>query len=683
MKCHSALRGALLALVLSATALSCELSSSFLSESERSALYDVELSSKAGEAEAVEIGNGAYIDAGSSLSIAISKLSGAGEVAYLDFLVEGTEVEHRLAGPAAKILAAADPAPAISEQRSEGEGEAASPGDASGGASAAAETVQAAPPYRLVTDLEGTLPPLALPADLAPGAYRLSLRLTSSEGKSLQKLSIVAFIGLPKPAIDSVTVFPPSIEPGQAVLLAAALKEPIGDPWLRWSRDGMPFAEGLFSDELDRVVWTAPRAEGAYSLSLELFPAAPPDALGFPFRAASVQELKAMVKATPGGSTDEFADPLAYLSLLRLDGSFEDLGLRSRESPPQPFGEPRIDVYPGGFGYRFSDEAGIQLPGLMPPASQDAALPFSLVFRFSPAAANGRLVGFAAADGSYSLDFGLEEGRPYAAFRGGGEEELRSYAAQALPLQPRTIVACVIPAADGTRVIWNFEGESVEAESLPPLPASPGGGAILGGPGSLPGIYDAFGLMSPSGPSRPLAPASYRLAMRRRWKSALYLAEGFEDGLLPSQGSAKGGLSPEVGSLRFAGASSVAFAATLRGDRPFVVEAELSGDPGSVLLTFANQAGAPLFSLGGAGDILAADGKRLGALPAPGGKLALLATPSRGSLLLSGPDGKNAIRIGGVPGDASYSIEIARAKVEGSAVLHRILARDAAAQSAR
>jgi hypothetical protein len=684
MKYTSALRGTVLAIVFSAMALSCELSSSFLSESERSALYEVELSSKAGESDSVEIENGAYIDAGAALSIAISKLSGAGEVAYLDFIVEGTDVEHRLAGPAAKTLTVPGSDAAAADAQSDDapvNPDAAQPSEEQ---PAASQPLRAESIYRLVPDLEGTLPPLVLPPDLAPGAYRLSLKLASSEGKSLQKLSIIAFIGLPLPTIDSVTVFPPSIEPSQAVLLAAALEQPIGDPWLRWSRDGMPFAEGLFSEELDRVVWTAPRAEGAYSLSLEVFPAAPPDDLGFPFRAAAVQDLKAMVKASPGGSADEFADPLSYLSLLRLDGTFDDMGVRSRESQPVPFGKPRIDVYSGGFGYRFGEGAGIQIPGLMPPASQDAAAAFSLVFRLAPAAAAGRLARFASGDGSYALDVGLDEGRPYVAFRGGVvEEEARSYAAQTLPLSPRTIVVCLRPGAESTLVSWNFEGEPVEAENLPPLPVPPAGDAALGGPGSVPGVYDAFGLMSPSGPARPLAPASYRLAMRRRWKSTLYLAEGFEDGLLPPQATAEGGLSPAVGSLRLEGAASVGFAAALRGDRPFVVEAELSGDLHSVVLALARQGGAPLFSVNGEGEVFAADGKRLGALADQGAKLALLATPSRGSLLVSGLDGKNAIRVAGTSGDATYTIGLSRAKTDGSAALHRILARDATVQSSR
>jgi len=698
--------------------LSCELSSSFLSPSERSALYAIKLNQKVGEGEA-PIENGTFIEAGSTISAFVSKLSGAGEVAYFDFAIEGTTVGQRYAGPAARTLEAqtattepsasstsqaaatadttqggpsassdgsgapspaagtsstasavsaagtgatpvtaatsespnptgsvpsdstaasesADPiyiesvssaegtttsssptsefAPgaaadsgstldgAVSEffgeagsddaEGSDGTGSAgddgvssastasATGGDESepsaGGSDATATSSQDAssstaattassgstaatgspstsgwasllsavatsspaveePVYRSIEAIEGSMPSIKLPDDLAPGAYRLTITLKSAEMKTLQKLSLVAFIGLPQLRIESVSFYPPSVEPGQALLLSVRLGDHVGDPWLRWSKDGASFAEGSLSKGFDRVVWTAPRVEGAYSLSVEAFPSAPPADGGFVFRAAARRELKPIVKATPGGSADEFSDPLAFYSLLRLDGGFDDIGVRSREVQPAAFGSPAIDVFAGGFGYRLGEESGIRIPGLMPPALQGASAPFSLVFRLAPGASTGRLARFAAANGEYNLDFGLEEGRPYASFRAAEGEESRSDAAVGIEDAelPRTIVVCVRPEAERSLVSWNVEGERIEAEDLPPLPAPPAGSALLGGAGSLAGVYDAFGLMSPAGPSRPLAPASYRLASRRKWKGSLTLAEGLRTARCP------------------------------------------------------------------------------------------------------------------------------------------------------
>ncbi len=548
----------------------------------------------------------------------------------------------------------------------------------------AAETVEPAETYAPIAAIDGDLPSLQVPSELAPGAYRLTVRMKSAEGKILQKTSIVVFIGLTEPRISSVSVYPPAVEPGQALLLGAALDGASGDPWFRWSRDGAPFASGLLSEGADRVVWTAPRAEGAYALSLEVFPAAPPEGSGFPFRAAARRDLKIMVKASPGGTTDEFADPLAYLSLLKLDGSFEDSGVRSRESPPTAFGSPALDVYAGGFGYRLGEEAGIRVPGLMPPAPQGRSAPFSVVMRLAPAATTGRLLRFASGDGAYTLELGLEAGHPYAALKLGEEEEVRSLASSALPALPRTIVATIRPGEESSLVSWNVEGERIDGGTLPPLPAPPAGGALIGGPGSLPGVYDAFGLMSPAGPSRPLAPASYRLAMRRKWKTALALAEGFEEGLLPSSAAAKGGANASVGSIRLEGASSVGFSYGFRADRSYLVDVELAGDLASTFLSLEGQSGARPFSASGTGEIQDAGGRRLGSVPAPGGRLVLLLAPGKGgTMLISGADGRNAVKVAAPSSDAPYSVVVYRGSATGSASLSRILARETATTSAK
>jgi hypothetical protein len=75
-----------------------------------------------------------------------------------------------------------------------------------------------------------------------------------------------------------------------------------------------------------------------------------------------------MVIAASGGSGNDFADPLSFYSLLRLDGSFDDSGTRPRGAQPEAFGSPSLDIYPGGFGYRFGAKAGVTVPGLMPPS---------------------------------------------------------------------------------------------------------------------------------------------------------------------------------------------------------------------------------------------------------------------------------------------------------------------------
>ena len=643
MKARFARLGICAAALVSTAVLSCELSSSLLSESERSTLYTVQMKSSGASLE-----NGSLLEADASVSVSVSSLTGAAEIAYLELGLEGSAASRKFASRAA--VAASKEAVPASEAATE------------------------------LPEIEGDMPPLQLPADLAPGAYWLRLQLSSADGRSLQKASLLVFVGLPQPRIEGVSVYPPSIGPGQAVLLSLDTS-PVraGDPWIRWSRDGLAFAEGPLSGGFGRVVWAAPRLEGAYALSVEAFPAAPPAGSSFSFRAAARQELKAMVKEASAAAADEFDDALSFLSLLRLDGSFDDEGVRARFEAPLPFGSPVLDVYPGGFGYSFGPEAGISLPGLMPPAYEGRSAAFSLVLRLATREEGGRLLRFSSEDGSYLLELGLEGGKPFVSLASDGEAA-RSLAPLALEPAPHTIVACLQPMEGRTQVTWVLDGLRVEAPSLPPLPPPPAGSALLGGPGSIAGIYDAFGLMSAAGSSRPLAPPSYRLASRRRWKASLALAEAFEDGLLPPGASAGGGASASVGAVRFQGYGSLAFAPPLKLDTPHLLEADFIGPARGLSLVLQDPFGQRLLAVSPSGAVLDGSGTGLGSLPAAAGKLAFVLSPVRGGFRLASPSGGEALKI---PAEGSLLSGPFTLLVEGEgadgAALARILAREASA----
>jgi hypothetical protein len=619
--------------IASLASASCELSSGLLSESERSSLYTVKL--KSGDAA---LDNGSFIQAGSSVVAEVTKLSGAEDIAFLDMGLSGTEISERLAGPAAKAAAKGSKA---------------------------------------VSSIEGAMPPLELPSSLEPGAYSLTLQLSSADGKSLQKTSVLVFVGLTMPKVESVSLYPPSVEPGQGILLGVSLDTATGaaDPWIRWSRDGVSFAAGLLSEGADRVVWTAPRAEGAYSLSVEAFPCAPPAGSTYAFRSTSRQDLKAMVKATTGGSADEFSDPLAFLSLLRLDGSFDDSGVRSRAEGPAPFGSPSLDVYPGGFGYSFGASAGVRIPGLMPPTFQGSSVPFSAVFRLAPQSSSGYLLRFASTDAAYLLELGLDEGKPYATLRV-GDAEFRSLAAVALTSAPHTLVATIRPGATETLVTWNVDGARVDAPSLLPLPNPPAGSAIIGGSGSLPGVYDAFGLMGATGPSRPIAPPSYRLASRRSFKSSIAIAEGFEEGILPPGAVATGNATASYGAILLAEGASVDFGSVSKLDKPLRAEADLVGEAARFSLAFKDKAGKQLFSVGGGGDVFDGEGRLRGRIPAAEGRLAFIVVPGRGGFAVSAPDGRDGVAIEAENPLIPFSISALASAGGDPIALSRLLARD-------
>jgi hypothetical protein len=665
-----ALRALLIALAASVSVFSCEMSSGFLSASERSTLYTLTLNAADGSA----LSDGVVLPAGTGIAAIVAKTSGAGDPATLDFALAslgGASVTKlRLAAPGAK----ADPAASKS-----------------------------------VASIDGKLEGFAIPADLASGAYELSVSISGPDGSLLLQEKFNLFVGGSRPVINSVSAFPPAVEPGTAVLLsltvswlssakesansaavasAAVVKaaslasgpastlapQGASDPWIRWSKDGVTFAEGLLSAGKDKVVWSAPRTEGAYSITAEVFPSAPLKGASFSFKASASQDLKVMVIAAPGGSGNDFADPLAFYSLLRLDGSFDDIGTRPRSIQPDSFGSPLLDTYSSGFGYRFGPSAGVNIPGLMPPSSSGNLSAFSVILRLDSNQSDGTLVSFASNDGSYVLVLGIKDWKPYAETTVFGKT-LRSTASIAIPQPPLTIVASLKPVGDRLSISWSAEGERIDAPSLPLPPAPPDGRATLGGAGSLPGVYDGFGLMLGS------SPPSYRLASRRKLKSSLIIAESFEDGVLPALSVAAGAVSLASGALELGPGASLSLAPSFNLASALVVEADIQGDRASCYLVLTTPEGARILSVGGRGDVLNASGAAAGSIDPADGRIAFTLEQKEAAIYLRGAGGSDPVV---VPSSAKRLVlSLERTGGVGGAAINRVLVRISGTASSR
>jgi hypothetical protein len=811
----------------------CELSSGFLSESERSSLYTLEIASADGSA----IKDGAVILPGTDIAAIVDKKAGASDLATLDFSLIGHDGKPAaglsLRSPAAKILSvdASSPVPTASKS---------------------------------VHSIDGKLSGFVIPAGTASGLYTLSASIASSDGAVLQKDNLQVFIGRSRPVIESVSTFPPSVEPGSAVLLglrvswlslvapavaspvavsaaavsptavsptaaapdaapadatkaastspsskelsspaapasgvtettettaatpeaspvtpaatpvsetvvppvgetavstaasssgsvspSSATSEPVSaafvpetsapavlpsviptgaetaaaspstasattsatasatasvaavsslpaegagstsvsvatdpaqvateprDPWIRWSKNGVAFAEGALSGGLDKVVWQAPGTEGAYSILVELFPAAPLSGGSYSFTASESQALKVMVIAPPGGSGNDFADPQAFYSLLRFDGSFDDVGTRPRGVQPESFGSPALDTYSSGFGYRFGPSSGVRIPGLMPPVSAGKLAAFSVVLRLDSEKTDGLLARFASDDGAYSLSLGLKDSKPYIELLADGKTQ-RSLALEPLPRFPLTVEAILKPEGEELTIEWRADGETIDAPSLPlPLPP-PEGGAQLGGAQSLGGVYDGFGLIVGS------SSASYRLASRRKWKSSLLIAESFDDGALPPQSVAVGDVSITSGALELEPKSSLSLGPSFAIAPAVLVEADIVGDILSCSIVFSAASRARILSIDGKGTVYNASGKAAGAIAVANGRIAALLELKDGTIIVRSPDGSEPVAIQSATKRFALSLE--RKDGSGQASFKRVLARSTAASPSR
>jgi hypothetical protein len=644
-------------LAVSVLALSCGMSSGLLSDSERSSLYSLSVSVKDGQA----ISDGAIVYPGTQVTALVAKSAGASDPSVLDVSLlkqDGT--------PAAALRFASSKAD-MSKFKS-------------------LSTLSS----KSVAGIDGKLEGFTVPAGQEAGAYQLTVAVLGPDGSSLQQETISIFVGPAQPSIDSASVFPPSVEPGASVLLGLtvswlslappdssdALAKQVNDPWIKWSRDGSVFAEGLQSAGFSKVVWTAPRIEGAYSVRAEVFPSAPAKGTTFSFKAAASQDLRVMVIAAQGGSGNDFADPLAFYSLLKFDGSFDDLGTRLRSAQPESFGSPLLDTYSSGFGYRFGSLSGVRIPGLMPPSASGKLDAFAVLLRLAPDQSDGSLVRFASADASYSLVLGLKGGTPYVESQVSGAAH-RSVALSAIPRGPLTLEAIFSPVGDELSISWRAEGVRIEAPSLPLPSAPPSGSATLGGSLSLSGVYDGFGVLIPGASSAYPSP-TYRLASRRKWKSSLVMAEGFEDGVLPASSTASGSVSLSSSGLTLDKGASLALSPNLDIGAGLVVEAGIEDSSAGGRLDFSTPDGERAFEVSGAGTVSDASGKVLGTIPVSDASVGFSLELRDGGPYLIGSGEKSGL---GIPGSAKRLILSLRQEGTVQAVFTRILVRSASSAS--
>ena len=627
-----------LALAVSGLALSCEMSSGLLSDSERSSLYTLTINNYDG----TTLTDGSSVYPGSSLVAYIVKKSGVSDPAAVDLLLAAPDGSS---SAALRFTTVAVPTVATP-----------------------VSTVSAVS-AKSVTSFNGKLEGFAIPSTAASGVYTLSVALSGSDGSSLQQETLHLFVGHAQPTINSISVFPPSVEPSASVLLSlttawTALAAPPSlspaattaaasetrDPWIRWSKDGSAFAQGLLSDGLNKVVWTTPSVEGAYSITAEVFPFAPSPGSSYSFKAAASQDLKVMAIGVAGGGGNDFADPLSFYSLLKLKGSFEDSGTRPSTAQPASFGSPTLDTYSSGFGYDFGSGSGVTIPALMPPSSSGKLGAFAILVRMDSSGTDGTIVCFASADNTYLLSLGLNSGRPYVESLSAGQSE-RSVASLAIPQSPFTLEAVFTPDGDKLDIAWRAEGEFIGAPSIDLPAAPPAGSATLGGPLSLAGVYDGFGLMVPGASSSYPSP-TYRLAAKRAWKSDLVLAESFENGLSSYSASSHSGdaePSTSTSGLLLPPSSSVSLSPSFGIGSGLVVEADIQGDRSLCFLEFAIPGESRAFAISGTGQVIGAGkgndetGPILGSFNVSGTRVRFSIEQQDGALLLV--SGKSSVSV--------------------------------------
>jgi hypothetical protein len=227
--------------------------------------------------------------------------------------------------------------------------------------------------------------PVTLPPNLPEGYYELVVDVSGDQTVLFQK-RLPIFVSTASIAIQSIQVSPATVAPGSMAAAQARIDaSPGADPYLVWSYDGAVLKRGLLSSGADQTLWKAPGAEAVYTLSLSVYPFAPPDAVPYAFRAPVERTAKVTVKRPSPDPANPFeADP-GFVSLFHFDGTIQDSADSAAARALTRRGEPEAVIYGPGFGLRFDEASSVTIDSLLIPEKDGRLEAFTLMARLSGA----------------------------------------------------------------------------------------------------------------------------------------------------------------------------------------------------------------------------------------------------------------------------------------------------------
>jgi hypothetical protein len=384
--------------------------------------------------------------------------------------------------------------------------------------------------------------PITLPANLASGQYRLDLALYSA-GEVVQKKSVPFFVAQEGWRIAGIRSFPPVITSGATVMLKAELEVPdAGNPYLRWTWKGKVIRNGMLAAGLGQILWDVPGEGGVYTVTLELFPSAPPAGTDFPFASSLSLSTDIIVSGGPGSTRGRLGPAPSFQSLLPLQASLADAGAGAKKigkTAALPIGAPEVVSLENGFGYRLDGSSGILVPWLAIPSEAGNLRPFtiSIGVSFDDIGSAGSVVAAVMGDASFSLLIAMnpETATPEARITSGGALPLLiPWGGPVLSPKQRVLLSLsIVPQAGGFAAQWFLDGVQVSRTALqhPVTGLKQDGSITIGGEHGFKGVVDEFGVYVQDSAGKPSTDTNlYARAQAGFYGSRLVLADGF-DGL--------------------------------------------------------------------------------------------------------------------------------------------------------
>ena len=406
-----------------------------------------------------------------------------------------------------------------------------------------------------------------LPENLSKGLYHLKFEAFRQEKPVFSSTSsFFSDRGLYR--LDKVQSYPPNPAPEEKVYIAADFTAPAGtDPYFRWTIAGKTVLEGFSSKGAGRINWKTPASEGAYPLSVELFPFAPSDTVFESFVSAMLNESVIFVSESNRGRGGQFFPESSYLTLFHFRGEIRDTGYNASGNGYNYTikGDPLPDIKGSVYGFRFTSDDALIIPAMALPLTRQGFLqPFTVKFRFLPdlstmndsaASDTGTtaLLKIASEDKNFSLTVKNPDRNQYSVELTYGSRVF----AEDVVLQHSSnnlvnMALSFYTERNHATLVWMVNGETLSRASIPFLPviASPAGTTEIGG-GYSSILYDEAGIYARDVNNAPAVDAGgFSDYLSETFRNDLLMAEGFDNMEMPFTFSTGGDVEFEAGFVK-------------------------------------------------------------------------------------------------------------------------------------
>ncbi len=353
--------------------------------------------------------------------------------------------------------------------------------------------------------------------DLPYGEYSLVFRLSTGQEVLAQNECIFFYVNEDY-SISGVWSYPWLIEPKDKALLIADLKIPDSlNPYIRWSQNGVVIAKGLLHDGFDQILWETPPKEGVYSITVELFPFAPPTSSGYTFDSKTSMSAELYVSSPVRGKAAEKKKDLFYNLFEVYLHSKDTLSTSNAAVANTRLKKPKIVLNDDIIGFKLDGNSGFICDDLIVPIKNNRPRSFNLSLGITPQGEQvSKTVFYSYSEnGSFSLRYYFNEKQiPAVTMTINGVTHTFVSGIDTLKSGRRVVIDFSLVFQDeALKAVWKLDGKQVSAaeNAFTESKVNQTGFSIIGGGSGINGIIDTLDvtlledkdislLSAPSGP---------------------------------------------------------------------------------------------------------------------------------------------------------------------------------------